>query len=42
MPRELSEAIDAFAADQRESISRPQALRLILSKFLGAKGYLPK
>ena len=42
MPRELSEAVDAFAAHQRESISRPEALRLILWKFLRAKGYLPK
>ena len=39
---EMEEALDAYVADQREPVSRPEAIRLILTKFLRSKGYLAK
>jgi len=42
MPRELSIALDAFAADQPEPApSRPETIRRVLADHLRAKGYLP-
>ena len=35
-------AVDAYADDQQEATSRPEAIRHILTKFLRSKGYLPK
>jgi hypothetical protein len=35
-------ALDAFVADQREPVSHPEAIRVILMKFLRSNGYLPK
>jgi hypothetical protein len=40
-PAPLS-ALDAFVADQREPISRLEAIRVILTQFLRSRGYLPK
>lgn len=35
-------ALDAFAADQTENVSRPEAIRIIVTKYLRSKGYLAK
>ena len=35
-------AVDAFAEDQEEPVSRPEAIRLIITKFLRSKGYVAK
>ena len=40
--RDVIEALDAWGADQREPVSRPKAIRLILTKFLKARGYLAR
>jgi metal-responsive CopG/Arc/MetJ family transcriptional regulator len=42
MPSELVGKIDAYAADQREPMSRSEALRQIVTRFLRSKGYLAK
>lgn len=39
---ELRDALDAYAADQREPMSRSEALRTIVTRFLRSKGYLSK
>jgi len=41
-PRELTNGIDAYAADQREPVSRSEVIRLIVAQFLRSKGYLEK
>ena len=41
MPEQL-DALDAFASDQRQPVSRPEAIRLILREFLGSKEYFAK
>jgi hypothetical protein len=40
-PAPLS-ALDAFVSDQRVPVSRPEAIRVILTKFLRSRGYLTK
>jgi hypothetical protein len=42
LPPEQLDGLDAFVADQSEDVSRPEAIRLIVTKFLRSKGYLPK
>jgi hypothetical protein len=39
---EHAHALDWFVADQPQPISRPEAIRVIIGKFLRSKGYLPK
>jgi hypothetical protein len=39
---EALQALDAYVADQRAPVSRPEAIRAILTKFLRSKGYLSK
>jgi hypothetical protein len=38
----LTNGIDAYAADQREPVSRSEVIRLIVAQFLRSKGYLEK
>lgn len=40
--RDVIDALDGWGADQSEPVSRPEAIRLILTKFLRSKGYLAK
>ncbi|WP_198028703.1 hypothetical protein [Mesorhizobium sp. WSM3626] len=36
------DAIDAFAAEQADSLTRPEAIRRIIRDWLQANGYLSK
>jgi hypothetical protein len=40
LPPDQLDALDAYVADQRDPVSRPEALRRIVAKFLQSKGYL--
>jgi hypothetical protein len=42
LPLEILEAADAWAAQQSEGISRPEAIRRILSEYFRRRGLMPK
>lgn len=42
VPPMLLDAFNAFVDDQREPVTRPEALRVIATKFLRSMGYLAK
>jgi hypothetical protein len=41
-PSEITGGLDSWAADQREPMSRSEALRTIVTRFLRSKAYLGK
>jgi hypothetical protein len=41
-PTPVIEALETYAADQREPVTRSEAIRLIVARFLRSKGYLEK
>ena len=42
LPLSVIEAAEAWAAEQEGEISRPEAIRLILSDYLTRRGFLKK
>jgi hypothetical protein len=42
LSKEMRDAIDAYTADMPEPVSRSEAIRMMITKFLRSKGYLPK